>query len=575
MKIGFIKGFRPSEESFDNYFGENKNQINLEEQPCLSDGINNLKNKKIDFLIVPARATLTNDVNLLLIDTIKRLNIDHICETYTFIDKSVVLVDSKKSFFSDSCSFGTRFYKKEENSDYFDVRNKNFIEYKIFKRNDFFEKGLHKKSFLRKFYTTTLGDKVPLFFSLLVMALTIAILIFMLVKLNQEYQWAQIITASLPIIPLVFNLIESIFKFREKAIKKLITGYWLYYSFERDFVSGNFVPRGFTTRLLKIENIKNNLQFSCWMQGDDSQFFSTSEVQFEFDKHKSVGSGTYHYTSSFVNQNGLRADGVCSFNGYAEKGYQITSMNGWFSGRGTGIRGVVKYVRISKETFNTIYSNFQPTMPSSYMKFLKAGVFGDEKSNTDVSLDSSESINEFLTKNNFKMQRVYYTDVHEMLNDLITRRIDLCVMPWQNTLTDVTLAGKKPCELIKNLKQFNIVEKFEYKAPNTYCICSKEEISFIESDARFLSNDNVFRQCSKFLDGKKKTECLSSSTAAKEVSLGITNENCFAICNLDAARFYNLYPYKQYGEIFNPSDELDNLTIFKIFFNKEFDKMSK
>lgn len=179
------------------------------------------------------------------------------------------------------------------------------------------------------------------------------------------------------------------------------------------------------------------------------------------------------------------------------------------------------------------------------------------------------------TQVNPYLYKVTAYDEQSVLNDLITRRIDLCVIPWQNTLVDVTLAGKKPCELIKNLKQFNIVEKFEYKAPNTYCICSKEEISFIESDARFLSNDNVFRQCSKFLDGKKKTKCLSSSTAAKEVSLGITNKNCFAICNLDAARFYNLYPYKQYGEIFNPSDEFDNFTIFKIFFNKEFDKMSK
>ena len=42
------------------------------------------------------------------------------------------------------------------------------------------------------------------------------------------------------------------------------------------------------------------------------------------------------------------------------------------------------------------------------------------------------------------------------------------------------IAGKKPCELIKNLKQFNIVEKFEYKAPNTFCICSKELVRLLK-----------------------------------------------------------------------------------------------
>lgn len=42
------------------------------------------------------------------------------------------------------------------------------------------------------------------------------------------------------------------------------------------------------------------------------------------------------------------------------------------------------------------------------------------------------------------------------------------------------IAGKKPCELIKNLKQFNIVEKFEYKAPNTYCICSKKLVRLLK-----------------------------------------------------------------------------------------------
>ena len=46
----------------------------------------------------------------------------------------------------------------------------------------------------------------------------------------------------------------------------MITGKWIYYSFEDQYEKGNYVPKGFTTRLFEITNIGGKLCITKYPQ---------------------------------------------------------------------------------------------------------------------------------------------------------------------------------------------------------------------------------------------------------------------------------------------------------------------
>lgn len=566
MKIyGFFEGFRPTEDylnSFCSVIGDKEKK--LIEFKSLSDAILALKNKEINYLIVPSRATYTNETNIILMDIIDRMNYAKICEIYTFVDKGFHLKEKATKSYKDVYYFGTSIYKKVKNRSSLKENELNYIEFKIFETNKLFDLD-HKKeirrSLLNKLYTTKGGKISSYLIVLLPLIQLIAVIAFL------KIYWLDTLSLALTLLTTLFKVAEQMLDFKDKYSKEMIKGYWLYYSFERDFSSGNFVPRGFTTRMLEINN-KPELLFNCWIEGNDSLFFTASENHFKFDATNSLGTGSYHYVSNFVNSNGLRADGICSFSGHALKNQLIITMDGWFSGRGTGIRGFVKYIRISKEQFDFIKEHPTPDRSQSFCAYMKIGVYGEPKSNTDVALDNYPDFSEIIFSKHFKLSKVYYRDLSSMLNDLNTRRIDACIIPVNNSNAKVQIGNGSPDSLfnIALKRKQNITLWKEFYSPIKHSVCSTNRNFILNNQTRFVSNRNVLNQCSNYIgDRNTNDQYVSSSEAAKDLALGLLEKNDVVICNKEAASYYNLFILKD-----NIANEIDNKTKFAIYLNSDF-----
>jgi len=106
--------------------------------------------------------------------------------------------------------------------------------------------------------------------------------------------WISLVAAVIPFISSLFNL-------QRKSQLSLITGYWIYYSFEEATSSSSFVPKGFKTRLIKISSKNEQLNFLCNFEGEDNIFFSTDEVSFDYDTKGKIAKGFYEYVTNTRN----------------------------------------------------------------------------------------------------------------------------------------------------------------------------------------------------------------------------------------------------------------------------------
>lgn len=574
-KYGIIDGFAPSTESLEHFWRlTGEKDVETSAYKSLSDALLDIKNNRIDYLIVPSRTTLTNEVNIILMDIIERINYAKVCEIHTFVDYKTHLTEKQNANFNDAIYFGNSVYEKTNHFEHIKENERNYIEYKVFEKNKIFDKN-HKKDLTRRWYrtiyTTTTGLFVGRILVFLSIVASIILLILGLLNFTNGKTTLELASSIITLSTIIFKFFEHMLRFSSKCINGMITGYWIYYSFEREYVSGNYVPRGFTARALEISYVNKCLVFTCHIEGNDSVFFSTSDNHFSFSVSDSIGVGSYHYVSNFINSNGLRAEGVCSFFGHAEKKNKIINMDGWFSGRGTGIKGSVKYVRVSKEQFNFLKMNGFPDRSQSFLPIIKIGVYGEAKSNTDVALDYCDDLKRIIS-GKMKITKAYYSDLNLMVHDLNIRRIDACIIPVNNNLSEIRINNESPKEVfdcaIKSKQSIVEVLKFDYSID--YCVCSNKHDYKINEHTRFISNPNSLNQCWKYIGCNPKKEVPSTSYAAKEASLKLIGDNDVVICNKHASAYYNLYVLDD--NILKKSKIDNNITTFAIYFNKEFDK---
>ena len=531
--------------------------------------INKLKRNEVDYILVPSRLSYDNVVSNITIDIINRMNIDGICETFCFVDKDYYYVEQNKEKFSEPVFFGNKIYKQEEMTSDVNLNKLNFLEYKIYKKNNY--KRNWFSAFITSFFTTLLGQGVFLGLSLISACLLGIFMVLPLINKNVEPNGKlKLIGELLPLLVIVLQIFFKLFNVKKKAQRSLITGYWLYYSFEDQYVSGSFVPKGFTTRLLEITNKENNLVFNCKFSGNDTNFFSSSNNEFEFSIHSNVGEGSYHYVTNIINNKGKRAEGVCMYRGIKGKRQTINFMDGWFSGRGTGVNGRVKYLRISKKDYEILTKAYPDRSISFCDSVLKFGIYGDEKSNTDVAFIKEKENDEKLQSRT--IQKVFYNDYQSMLDDLNNRRIDGVVVPISNRGNEIIVPG-----INQSVFKFfdNNKKTYHYRSYSNdikYVLASLSyDYKLDKSITVFVSNSEAFRQCSEYIKDYKQKVYPSTSAAAKAVATTFEGRDAVVICNKEAASYYCLNVLlNEKGECIDPyTSETNNVSSFAIFVHVE------
>ena len=571
IKIGYVYSFRPSPQSMEKFSFAHSDMFNA--LPTYSyikfedlySCLDSLHKGTIDYVIIPSRLTYDNVVSSLVMDVIDRMKISGLNEYFCFVDENVKYVEVDNNDSSNYSFFGRKFYEARAVDPNDDKEVLNYLEYKVFKKNTF--KVNRAKYFFQSIFTSYLGIIIydlATIISVLVLATVLVLSIINYGKTMPDVM--KIVGESIPFVVILFQIFVKLFNVKEKAQRGMITGYWLYYSFEDQYISGNYVPKGFTTRLLQITNDGNDLTFSCKFSGNDTNFFSSSNNEFVFSPATKVGEGSYHYVTNMINNKGKRAEGVCLYRGIKEKHSVIEAMDGWFSGRGTGVNGRVKYLRISKEDYNFLMKAYPDRSKSFRGLTLKFGVFGDEKSNTDVSFNKIVKEEEIFEKSS--IQKVFYNDFHTILSDLENRRIDGAIVPISNRNNNIKVF-KSDLNVEKLFSNKSTVTKFKTYSYNIeYVIAAQKPDCRITDDTTFISNEEAFKQCSEFVSKYNKKAFPSTSYAAKVLRTNLENKNTVVICNEDAALFYNLVIMDdEKGNHIDPRDSKENYTTFALYLN--------
>ncbi len=545
--------------------------------------INGLKKGKYDYIIIPAKNE-NNEINDMFLSLISRLTSDGINEigmiigqmsyhhhSLTSNELGNVTENPIDSFKSGNTT--STYHISDEPADNIFT---NKIEYRIFKLNNYktspftrFGIWLLKKNHLKKILGWSSG------------VVAFAMLVFLVLRLipsiKEKIEEISILVELIATtIIIILQLILRLANTEETIKRKLITGYWIYYSLEETDSNMNFVPKGFRTRLVQISDIDDRLTFKCKFAGDDQIFFATDTLTFEYDQSLQMGRGFYYYTSNIQNNKKRRAEGTCRFEGETTKSNQIMAMNGWFFSRGTLLTGKVLYLRISKNDYEDLQKSLTfYDLNNTRDDHLIIGVYGGIASNTDLAAHDEEIIEKIvadishkdkmfsdLLKNkavNELIEYCYFNNIKDMKRALTNHQIDYALIPTANR-------GRV-------IAEHNIFEDEAF----TNVFSKSLEIKYVLGtigDQMKITNDTIFYghsqsriQCQSFIKNNTFIETSSSAQAALNMSKGYYGNNSVVICNETALNYYHLRPLlDSNGQRIDPyQDSEKNLTAFTIY----------
>ena len=559
VNIGYFKVDLSKEQmdSFTNNIMFKNKEVKFYSYNDLSFMLDDLRKDKIDYFIMPARIIQTNEVFDACMELVLRLNLEQIIEIYTFnskINYENTNEITNNSYIKDDSilKFGNCSYAKSDKT--VDV------EFKMFKHNSY------KTSILTKLFIFFFANKYSIAFNYFFNILSVLLLLLTFISVTipelQQYLPIQValIADAIPVITIAAQVLFKIFDIDEKAKRKMITGKWIYYSFEDKYESGNYVPRGFTTRLFEITNIGGNLTLSCKFSGSDTLFFSSENNNFQYNYSTRIADGIYSYVSNMINSKGNRADGVCKYQGRAEKNDVIKYMDGWFTGRGTGIRGRVKYYRISDKDFSILEKAYTKTTALTFKNTtVIVGVYGEMKSNTDMAFDNEFSKLDIFTGS--EIIKKYYSSLSDLKRDFLSHALDFALIPTKNrakTIENNQILVNEPLAKVIGEKDIEI----------KYALGSRVQDYVINENTIFLSHPQALIQCQEYINkhNAKTKDCSSTSDAAKKLMLNYCDDNTVCISNNEAIEFYNLYKVKDNGVIINPYEGAQiNKTTFTLY----------
>lgn len=560
MKIGYLSGYNYSakaKKDIEDFLSINEKTQYVEETNLI-DLVKKLKSKEFAYIVLLSRLTYTNDISPVCLDLILRCYGEGINEIFSNVDKGSVFnpVDYKNS---ETVTFGNKHYISSTDFDDISENKRNHLEYKVFKLNSYKTPWYSKvlNFLLANQYGRAIFDVI----SILISAAVIVYLILNAVGVFGEFELGgQIASAVL----LAVQAAVKVFQFEKIAEKKIIKGYWLYYSFEDTYELGNYVPKGFTTRLLEIKNRGDELSMQCGFAGSDTLFWESCEINYDYNPSSRIARGFYAYNANIVNAKGKRPEGTCMFKGKLEKNENIKYMDGWFSGRGTMINGRVKYVRVTKEDYETLCTSYPDRSTTFDGSAIVVGIFGNAGSNTDFAFDKEYASLEIFQKN--RVIKKYYDSFETLYCDLLAGRVNRIVVPILNKEEDIPCKVFNEHSTVKEifLRDFKLIPDSNKKVLINYVLCSSVKDYKINEKTRFLSNKMGIAQCCDFTKSKEVLDSYSStSEAARSMSLGETSKDDVVICNEMAANIYNLYCLKDGDTRINPVNKgVENITEF-------------
>lgn len=535
-------------------------QLKIHKEKDFQTGLSKFKRGDFDFIVVPVR-NLDNQINSVFLDLLSRLTIDNLIEIGSFSSKihyssKEITILKQKADLDKNATFE----EKDDVITYLfgeDDRYTDTVEYRIFKRNTY------KASFATKFKLWTIhNNHLRKILSTLSILLTIALVTFAVlsaVKVIDLGSTGSFIELGVTFAIFVTNFIMFLAKSEENAKRELIKGKWIYYSFEEKETNRGFVPKGFRTRIVDINNDDGNLTLKCRFAGEDIIFFSTDTLNFDYYPSERMGKGFYYYNSNLSNAAGRRAEGTCRFEGETKGTSPIMTMNGWFFSRGTGISGRVRFYRISEEDAKLLDYSSSFYLVKEKRDYTTIGVYGARCSNTDMSF--RKNIEEFNKKlenslDTSKFMYVYFDDLNELKKYLDRKFVDYAVVPVSNknaALPALNLFLDKNCT-------------FEFENKIEYVLASlNPEVDINETT--YFSHQESFNQCSDFLANKQVKAVSSTSKAAQLLHEGVISPDSIAICNEFAAQHYGLQILKdENNNVINPVNiGEENITKFRVF----------
>lgn len=520
--------------------------------------------KELDYLLLPSR-TIDNHANLDFLGLISRLSIDNLVEIGLFtcrIKGLARFVGAKKegsrykNNLNDKENEPVLSFLQGEGED-----SSEAIEYRLFKLNDY-KRPLYLK--VKNFFGSHLTASFLIRLLSALVSVVITVLLFLstflhiLPEANED-----VISAIGTVLVVIMNVVLGMSGFDEGNKNSLITGKWIYYSFEEQQDGLSFVPRGLRLRVVDIAYSNKELSLNCHFVGEDILFFSADSFVFGYDPKDRVGKGFYHYSSNVSNNSGKRAEGNCQFVGQLTKN-GIVTMDGWFFSRGTTLSGRVRFYRLSEKDaalLDKSRSFYSVKKPSAHL----VGIFGYPKSNTDLAFNTCLKDPALDLEDR---TRIFFDDFTTMRKYLDAGFIDYCLVPVKNQ--------GKPLGAYEAFADLAPVKTFE--EPVIYCLASRRELTpalLNSPDTVFVSKKEALEQCSLFIKGKKTKEANSTSEAAKALSEANADSSItyVAICNGEAAKAYGLKTYMIGQETFNPSDaQEDNKTTFSLYKTAEIKK---
>ena len=568
-KVGYLPSPEMGEEAFN---GLRNHPLFEQEAPdpvacsSLDEAVKQIHQGELDYLLLPSR-TIDNHANLDFLGLISRLSIDNLVEIGLFTVQLSGLARFVKRKYEGS-RYKNRLHDKEDgpvlsflSGEGDDV--KEAIEFRLFKRNDYRRSPYMR---IKNFFGTHLTASFLIRFLSALVSVAITALLFLstflhiLPEANED-----VVSAIGTALVVIMNLVLGMAGFDEGNKNSLITGKWIYYSFEEQKDGLSYVPRGLRLRVVDISYSHKELSLNCHFVGEDILFFSADSFVFGYDPKDRVGKGFYHYSSNVSNNSGKRAEGNCQFVGRVTKN-GIVTMDGWFFSRGTKLTGRVRFYRLSEkdvELLDKSRSFYSIKKPASKV----FGIFGYPESNTDLAFRLLQK--EEREKGNAlgfsDCKKVYFDDFLTMSQYLREGYIDYCLVPVSNR--------GKPLPSSAAFAWLSPVRGLEKRI--FYCLASNRPLTkaMIDSpDTVFVSKKEALDQCAAFLKGRKTREVGSTSEAAQALSEANVDSSLLevAICNAGAAIQYGLHWYKEQGKVFNPSDDgMGNATLFNLYKSPE------
>ncbi len=570
-EIGYI-GFDKTEDieaSLKNHQLFYERKVNIHEEKDLLVLLKKLKEKQYDYILVPSR-NQENEINDLFLTLISRIDIEGINEIGMILGKMTyqtksVLKDTSLEMQKNAlgnfknkekiCSYKIS-EKEEENNQEIPM------EYRIFKRNEY-ETSKFTKFGIWLLKNNRLKHILEFLSGFVVFAMLVFLIFRLIPSINEQLEKISILVELIAtVIIVLLQLILRIADTEEAIKRKMIVGYWVYYSFEETDSNGKTVPKGFKTRLVEISDKGGNLSFKCKFEGEDEIFFATDTLTFDYDISSQMGRGFYYYTSNVINNNGKRAEGTCRFEGETIQNNQIMTMNGWFFSRGTALTGKVKYFRISERDYLDLQlslSFYESNI--SHDDKIRIGVFGMEASNTDMAAKDEEileKIKEDSKRKKDSYEYVYYESIDDLKSALISRQMDYVIVPLKNRDNII-----KEHDIFDSRRFEEVYEKnFEIE----YYLGVKDENLPIDENTIFYGHSQSLLQCEEFLKHHKTIKESSSSRAAYNLCNGYYPNNAVVLCNFEAIKKYHLFFLKKDGKRLDPYlSSLPNITTFCVY----------